>query len=410
MKKLVAFFAERSLIVNVLSVGILIAGAIFLINANREAFPRVEYNWVLAQTLYPGASPADIEKHISIAIEDQLREVDGVEEIYSSSIESMSIVAVKLDPDLDDMSKIVNDVKDAVDMVSDLPDDAEDPVVTELSTSLIPVIEASVSRVGGANNDEEERELRWYSKMLEDKLRDLSGTARIDRKGYRDREMIVEVNPNRLDQYYIGLNEVINSLSQKNLNFPGGLVKTSKEDVMIRTIGEVENAPDIRNVLVKANDQGNWVRIRDIAVVKDSFDEETETNNVNGRKSVTLTVMKKERADIIELVDDINQVVADFEKQYEGKCKIALSNDLSYFVKRRLNVLVNNAIVGLILVFLSLYITLGWRISVVTALGIPLAFCLTFIWMGQAGVTINLMSMFGLIIVLGMLVDDAIVV
>jgi len=129
MKKLVAYFAERSLIVNMLSVGLIIAGVIFLSSANREAFPKIDYNWVMVTTVYPGATALDIEKHISKPIEDELREVDGLEEIYSSSLESASSVAIKLDPDVENKDKTINDIKDAIDSIEDFPEEAEDPVV-----------------------------------------------------------------------------------------------------------------------------------------------------------------------------------------------------------------------------------------------------------------------------------------
>jgi len=410
MKKLVAFFTERSLIVNMISIFVLIAGGIFLFSANREGLPKVSYNWVTVVTIYPGSTASDIEKHITIPLEDEIREVDGLEEIYSGSNESLSTIAIKLDPDVENKNQVINDIKDAVDMVTDLPEDAETPVVKELSTFLVPVLEISIINKKGIHTDEDERQLRRHAKLLEDELRELSGTAKVDKKGYRDREMIVEVNPELLDVYHIGLNEISSSLTAKNLNFPGGIIKAPDEDILVRTIGEVETVDEIRNVLIRSNDLGNWVRIGDVAKVSDSFEEETIINKTNGRKSITLTLLKKESADIITLVDEANVVLDRFKKTYGDRYEISTSNDMSYFVKRRLNVLVNNGKVGFVLVLLTLFVALGWRISLVTALGIPLAFGGTFIWMAANNVTVNLMSMFGLIIVLGMLVDDAIVV
>ena len=410
MNKLVEYFAQKSLLVNVISLAVLIAGVIFLFTANREAFPKVEYDWVVVTTIYPGATPDDVEKHISIPIEDELREVDGIEEVIALSVESSSVVSIQIEADSPDKAKIKNDIRNAIDLVKDLPDEAEDPIVQELNSSLYPVIEVSLFAKKGVNSDAEERDLREKADILEDRFLELNEVAKIQKGGYREREMKVEVDPLKLIKYHVAMNDIITALSKKNLNFPGGISKTKKGDIMLRTIGEVENAKDIRNVLIRANDQGNWVKISDVAKVWDTFEEEKITNKVNSEKAITLTPLKKERADIITLVDKLFKEIDIFKKQYSEKYEITTSNDFSYYVKRRLNVLVNNGKVGIILVFLSLFITLGWRISLVTALGIPLAFCGTFIWMGYAGITINLMSMFGLIIVLGLLVDDAIVV
>lgn len=410
MKRLVAFFADRSLIVNLFSAGLLIFGLLFMFSAHREAFPRVEYDYVVVTTIYAGATPTDVEKHISIPIETQLREVDGIEEIYSTSIESRSTVILKLDPNLLNKNRTISDIQTAVDNVSDFPNDAEDPTVKEITSSLFPVIEISIFPKKEIKNDEEERQLRNQATLLEDRLLEIDGVAKIDKTGYREREMIVEVNPFLLDKYYISLNEIIAALSNKNLNFPGGLVRSKKEDIMLRTVGEVEDVKGIRNILIRANDGERFVRIGDVAKVKDSFEEETIINKTSGRKSITLTVLKKESGDIIETVDDVYKEIDSYKLFMNKDFKITTSNDLSFFVKRRLNVLINNGIVGLILVIASLLFSLGWRIALVTAMGIPLAFSGAFVWMGQLNISINMLSMFGLIMVLGMLVDDAIVV
>ncbi len=410
MKKLIAFFSGNSLLVNMLALGVLIAGITYLQTENREAFPKIDFDFVIVNTIYPGATARDVEKHVTIEIEEQLREVDGIEEISSNSLESRSVVVVKLDPDLDNKDKNVNDIKNAIERVKDFPGDVEDPEVTELNTDQQPVIDIAIINNNGIKNDEDEFRIRKYASILEDRLITTEGVARIEKQGYRDREMIVEVKPALLDAYHVAINEVILALSRKNIDFPGGSVKSTEEEILIRTIGEVNSPGEIRNVLIRANDMGNWVRVGDVATVKDSFEETKIVNKTEGHQSITLTIQKKTNSDIIEVVEAVSTKIDDFKKILPGEYDVILNNDLSYFVKRRLDVLINNGLVGLTLVILSLFITLGWRIAIVTSLGVPLAFCGTFIWMGIKGVTINLMSMFGLIMVLGMVVDDAIIV
>lgn len=410
MQRFVKFFTHRSLLVNLVSIGILIAGIMFLVTANRETFPRVEFDYVIITTIYPGATAEDIEKHISIPIETMMREVDGIEQVSSSSVESRSVVAVQLDPDLENKDTVVTDIRNAVDRVSDLPDDAEDPVVVELKSSLMPVVEVSVALKGGVDNDEEERILREEAKKLEDEMLMVKGVARIDKQGYRDREMQVEVDPRKLEEYHVGVNDVIMALKNRNLNFPAGLVQSGEEEIMIRTIGEVQTAKEIEQVLLQANDLGYWVRVGDVARINNTFEEMEVLNKHTGKQAVTLTIMKKESADIIDVVDRITELTDEFRGESGEQFEYMISNDRSYYVRRRLNVLINNGLVGILLVSLSLFLTLGWRISLVTVIGIPIAFAGTFVWMGQAGVTVNLMSLFGLILVLGMVVDDAIIV
>jgi multidrug efflux pump subunit AcrB len=410
MKKIVAYFAENSLIVNLVTFAVLIFGLFFLFQTNKEAFPNIDFDWVLVETLYPGATAADVEKHITIPLEDQLREVTGIEQISSSSIEARSVIAVKLDPDLDNKDKTISDIENAIDRENDLPDDAEDPIVRELSTQQQPVLSVSIYSKNGIKNDKDEFALRKYAKIIEDNLKDIEGVALIDKRGYRDREMLVEVDPKKLELYHVAINDIVLALSNKNLNFPGGVARKNNEEILIRTIGEVETSKDISNVLIRANDIGEWVKVGDVARVKDSFETQTIINKVIGYQAVTLTILKKESYDIIELVDRINSELEKTKKIIPKDYEIVTNDDLSYYVRRRLNVLTNNGIAGLILVVFSLLLALGWRISLVTAIGLPLAFAGTFIWMGTYGLSINLISMFGLIIVLGMLVDDAIIV
>ncbi len=410
MKRIIKYFAEQSLLVNIISVGILIAGLLFMFTAKREAFPRVDFDWVIINTIYPGSTAEDVEKHISIPIETKMKEIDGIEEIHATSLEARSAIAIQIDPDARDKDKTINDIKDALDKVTDLPEDAEDPEFTELNTAMTPVMEISLINKNGIQNDRDEFELRKYAKMLEDRLLEINGVGKIDKKGYREREMVVEVLPEKLQNLHVAINEVINALSKKNLNFPGGIIKTPRGEFLIRTIGEVKNTDDIDKVLIRANDTGYWVTVRDLAKVRDSFEEEDIINKTLGKKSITLTVVKKESADIIRTVSDVRIELARFKKLLPENYEMSDFNDMSFYVKRRLDVLVNNGIVGFTLVAVVLFITLGWRIALVTALGIPFSMFLTFIWMGYVDLSINLMSMFGLILVLGMLVDDAIVV
>lgn len=360
MKKIIKYFAEQSLLVNIMTAGLIIAGLLFMFTAKREAFPRVDFDWVIINTIYPGSTAEDVEKHITIPIETKMKEVDGIEEIYGTSLEARSSVAIQIDPDSKDKDKIVNDIKDALDKVTDLPDDAEDPEFTELNTSMSPVLEISLLNKNGIKNDSDEFELRRYTKILEDRLLELNGVGKIEKSGYRDREMIVEVRPESLQSLHVAINEVINALSKKNLNFPGGVIKTPAGEFLIRTIGEVKNTDDISKVLIRANDTGYWVKVGDLAVVKDSFKEEEIITKTLGRKAITLTVIKKESADIIRTVDDIRKEIKDFRKILPEQYEMSEFNDMSFYVKRRLDVLVNNGIVGFTLVAITLFITLGW--------------------------------------------------
>ena len=198
MKRIIKYFAEQSLLVNIFSAGLVVAGLVFVFTAQREAFPRVDFDWVVISTVYPGSTAEDVEKHITIPIETKMKEIDGIDEISGTSLEARSSIAIKLDPDARDKDKTINDIKDALDKVTDLPDDALDPEFTELNTSMTPVVEISLLNKNGIRNDTEEFELRKYARMLEDRLLEVNGVGKVDKKGYREREMIVEIDPAKL--------------------------------------------------------------------------------------------------------------------------------------------------------------------------------------------------------------------
>lgn len=402
---LARFSVNQSLFVNLVSVIVIIIGLVEVSGMNREIFPNVNFDMVQITTVYPGATPLDVEKLISVPIEKELKEVDGIKEIKSSSSSGSSFVLVKIDPDERDKKKVVNDIRSAVDRVKDLPADInEDPVVTEITTRQYPIIEVSLS------GDISEKDLQYHADNLEDELEDIEGVARIVKSGYRDKEIQIHVDPKKMREQYVSFDEIIKALSSRNISVPAGEINTETSEYNIRTTGEFYTAGEIENIIIRANDAGNWLKIRDIAEVKDSFKKEDVVYKTFGTRSINLVVMKKESGDAIRIVDRIKKTGDRFLKNSPEALKISYVNDYSFFARRRLNVLRNNGWGSIVLVAGSLLLLLQWRVALVTALGIPFALFMTFIVMNMMGITINLISMFGLIVVLGMLVDEGIIV
>ena len=399
------FSINQSLFVNLVSILIIIFGLIAVVGINREVFPNVDFDVVSVTTVYPGATPVDIEKLISVPIEKELKEVDGIKEIKSSSAAGASLIVIKLDPDEPDKKKVVNDIQTAVDRVKDLPKDIyEDPVVVEVSSKQYPVIEVSLS------GDMSEKKLQYYADGLEDLLEDIKGVAKINKSGYRDRELQVHLDPVKMRKTYVSFDEIEGALSSRNISVPAGEINTKTTEYSIRTTGEFYTAREVENIIIRANDTGNWLRIKDVAGVIDSFKKEDIINKTLGTRSINLIVMKKESGDAITIVNKLKKTCDTFLKNCQDKLEISYVNDYSFFAKRRLNVLKNNGWASLILVIFAMLLFLQRRVALMTVLGIPIAFLTTFIVMGMMGITINLISMFGLIIVLGMLVDDGIII
>jgi len=390
--------------VNLLTVMVVLAGIMSLNRLNLDTFPNVSLDIVTVTTRYQGATPKEIEKLITIPIEKELKEVEDVKEITSVSIESVSMIVLEIEPDASDKDGVVTDIQRAVDKAQDLPADLEnDPWVEEVESKNRPVVEVSIS------GDLPEAELIDNARRMETLLLDMPEIAKVRRSGWRDEEIWVEVDPEKVDSYHLSLAEIISALRKRNISTPGGTVIDGSQEFLVRTNGEFYEIDEIEDVVLRANELGHWVQVKDVARVSEDFKPFTTIHRTDGQRAINLIAVKKERADVIETVNGIRDLVSSFRETASEGLSVSLVNDSSYYVKRRLNVLVNNGWIGILLVVTCLFLFLSPRTAIATAVGIPIAFLVTFTVMYFAGLTINLVTMFGLIMVLGMVVDDAII-
>ncbi|MDH5720607.1 MAG: efflux RND transporter permease subunit [Spirochaetia bacterium] len=411
MQKIIEFFIHRSTFGNIITGAVIIGGLIAGFSMQREAFPRADFDIVFIQTVYLGASPQEVEKLVTIPIEREVKSIDGIKELGSTSLESRSAVVVQLEAELKEKNKVIQDIKDAVERAkNDFPEDVNDPIVLEMTSKNFPIIDIVLNTKPGSKKSIPELKLRELTDHLIENIEEIDDVAAVNKRGYRDREIKVEVSPDKLFEYNISVDEIIQALSSRNLNMPGGNVTDNGREYAIRTVMEFENTNQIENLVVRLNDYGGALRLKDIAKVTDSFEKKTNIEKANGEEAVILTVSKNEFGDALDLVDEVKQKIDDFKKNGPDNLEISTMNDMSFFIRRRLEVLQGNIILGIIMVLLSLLFFLGWRVSLMVAIGIPFSFALTMIVMSYFGISVNLISMFGLIIVSGMIVDDAIVV
>jgi len=397
------FSVKNSLFINFLSFLFLILGIAAAFVIRKEAFPNIRFDYAQVQTVYPGASSEDVEKYVTIPLEKEIRNVSGIEEVTSDSRENLSYILVKIEPEAD-KDKVVSDLEKAVERVNDLPAEVkDDPVVDDINMEEYPVIEYCLAGL-------DERELQYYAEALEDRLREVDGVARITRRGWRDTEVWVEVDPEKMEELYVSYEEIITALRKRNVSVPAGKYYIGGSEIHVRTTGEFRTAEEIGDVIIRANDSGNWIRVKDVARVKYGFADEDIINKTYGKRSVNLIVVKREYADTIKVVTLTREAIQGFLVEAPEALIIKEADDLAFYVQRRLNVLRKNAIVGLILVISSLLAFLSRRIAFFTALGLAIAFSFTIFIIGFFGISINLISMFGLIVVLGMLVDDGIII
>lgn len=410
MKGLIDFFARQGMFSELLTILVLGVGIFSVTHIKKEVFPNVQYDMITVYTYFPGAAPSEVEKLITNPLEQELKEVDGIKKMLSTSLEGLSGIIIQLDPDQTTQEEAKADVQDVVDRFDDLPDQAEEPVITALESKIFPVVEVALS--GGADSFA----LKEAARYVENEIEDIPGVARVDVKGELEYEIRVEISADQLQRYQISLTEVIDALRQQNVSIPGGTFSRVEngieKDVIIRTEGQFQDVDDVKKTVVRANDVGRPIVLGDVAKVFMSLKDLQIAHRVNSEDAIRLVVMKKEKADAIDMIDAIKAKInnGEFNADKVKGVHFELVNDMSKLIRRRLGVLSNNLLVGLILVVLVLSLFLPFRVSLVTAVGIPFSFLGTMTFFHLQGVSLNLITMMGLIIVVGMLVDDAIVV
>ena len=398
---------DNPVLVNMIMIAVIVLGTYSFLTLPREAMPNIDFNWAFILTIYPGASPEEIEQLITIPLEEELQDVEKIDLISSESSEGASFVWVKFEQMSDDeFDKVFQDLRTEVDKVRDLPADAEDPNVQRFNTGMwIPIINVVLS---GERPEDQMKE--WAERIREDIL-DIEDVAKVQVSGVRDREIWVEVDPDRLYGYGLQLQQVMDALSASNLNLPGGDIKMGRSEYLIRTVGEFDEVKEIQNVIVHTFRPGGQVKVRDLAQVRDTYEEASTHSRLDGRPSITLSVMKKKQGNSIRLTDEIKQLAKEWEeRKLPEDVKITLTWDSSVYIRDILKKLETNALLGMLLVLGALYLFLGGRNAVFAALGIPVTFMATFFFMKATGRSLNGNSLFALVLVLGIIVDDAIVV
>ncbi|MEQ8349838.1 MAG: efflux RND transporter permease subunit [Leptospiraceae bacterium] len=410
MIKIIHFFVRQRLFINLLVVMILLAGTRTIVNMNREAFPNVNFDRVSITTIYPGASPDEIEQLVSIPIEKELRSISGLDKVNSYNLENISVFVLEIDPDASDKKKIIDDIKDGVDAtVDDLPANSELPIVEEITFDTQPVVD--VALFGGDGGLEDYRKLRQTAQHLEDYIYDVDGVAEVELYGYRDREYLVEVQPEALRRDRVGFNDVIQSIANRNLNLPGGVIRKGPNEYLLRTKEQYRNAQEIAQTVVQANIGGGALRVKDLATVIDTYEEPDLLERFDAQPAIIMKVWKKKESDMLVLADTLKNSL----EQYKGAqlpegVELQYFNDQSRFVRTRLSSLLVNGGIGFALLAITLILILGFRMSFIVGMSIPVAFMVAFMGMSTVGITLNVVSMFALVMVLGMIVDFSIVV
>lgn len=436
MTSLPRFSVENPILANLLMMALIVGGTYSGLTLVREMFPESRPNQIMVTTSYPGASPAEVEEGITLKIEEAIKDVDGVEKVEATITEGSSRIMVELESGFDDIEQALRDVENAVDSIprEDFPEEALETLIYKFDPRW-PVI--SVALYGDVDN----RTLKILGERLREDVLELPGITDVRLSGVRKDEISVEVLPAKLVEYGVSFMEVGEAIGATSMDLPGGQLKTREANVAVRTLGERDWGDQFGDIVVRSDPSGRVVRLRDVARTVDAFEDEDVVGRFMGKPAVDLTVYKTADQDAIRIASLIRALVAGkagepfrpgvldrVTTKLTGRdpvaevyarsasepmppgIALATHSDLSRFVESRLDLLERNGLMGLGLVFLTLLLLLHWRVAFWVMAGLLLAIAGSVICMKLLGQTLNLISMFGLIIVLGLLVDDAIIV
>ena len=402
MRNLLAAFARNTVFANIVLLLIFLAGGLAAVSMIRETFPKMSLDMIQVTVPYPGADPEEVEEGICRKIEEALEGVEGIKQINTYSAENAGSAIIEVRENYE-VADVLDRIRTEVDGIPTFPTDAEKPITQEM---LIIDQVLTISLSGSMS----ERRLKEWGESIKDELQQLPHVSQVRVFGTREYEISIELSEARLREYGLSFAQVANTVRQSNLNMAGGTIRTQGEEIRVRTLGRKYTGEELASIVVLARPAGEIITLDRIATINDGFTEDPIEANANGEPAVFVLVFKTEEEDGILISKAVENFVQQKRQQLPAGANIEILLDTSDFLKARIRLLVKNGIIGLSIVFLLLWIFLDLRLSFWAGMGMPIsvAGALAILW--ASGGTINMISLFGLIMVLGIIVDDAIVV
>ena len=400
-----SFSVDNSTSVIILTLIITVLGLGAYRTMPKESFPEIVIPTVYVGTPYPGNSPVDMENLITRPIEKELKSLNNVKDIKSTSVQDFSSIVVEFTPGVE-LGKAIQDVKDAVDKAkSELPSDLDrEPNVLEVNTSDFPIMNVNIS------GPYSEQELKRFGEYLEDAIEKLPEISKADLAGTVEREIQINVDPYKMESVGLSFGDISGAIQSENLTISGGNIKNGDFERTLRVDGEFTSPEDLLNIIVKT-DQQKIVYLRDVAEVKDTFKDRTSYARSKNLPVITINVTKRSGENLLDAADKIKEIIETTKaNRFPENLEISITNDQSKQTRIQVSDLENSIIFGIILVVLVLMFFMGFRNALFVGSAIPLSMFISFLVLDAFGITLNLMVLFSLILALGMLVDNGIVV
>jgi multidrug efflux pump subunit AcrB len=404
MKRVIKRFVEYPFYGKMVVAILLILGTVSYLNMNKDSFPITETNTISVMVSYPGATPQEMNEGVTTLIENSIRGLPGIKEFTSSSRENFSQVTITAEFGYD-IDELLIDVKNAVDGISNFPAGAEKPVVSKRRSTAPAMFLSLVSSADDrlAMND--------MANRIEDDLLGSGVISQVSIFGLPSSriEMAVTIDETQLRRYNLSLSDLQNAIRSNNLDIHGGTIRNPREQIKVVSRQRSVKAEQIKDIVVKSNPMGRLIRIGDVADVELKYQEDPSESYVKGNPSATIFIQKLSNEDLGEISEYVNQYMQDFNESHQN-FRIRALHDFNENIDSQLSILINNGILGVLLVVVMLTLLLNFRLSLWVAWGIPASFLGMFIVASLYGITINVISLVGMILIIGILVDDGIVI
>jgi multidrug efflux pump subunit AcrB len=399
---LIEWFARNAVAANLLMVILLAGGLYTVFTIKKEIQPRIDTNFVTVTVPFLGATPADVEEGVVIKIEEAIQDIEGIKEIYSEASRGTGTVRVEVHADYE-VTEIMDQVKNRVDAIPSFPDNTEKPVISRTQFQQ-QVMFATVY------GDVDERTLKEYAKQVRNEIVTLPGVTRAEILGARPYEISIEVSEFTLQGYGLTLSDVAAAVRRGSLDLSAGAIRSDAGDVLLRTKGQAYVGRDFEEIVVRTNADGTRLLLKDIAHIRDEFVESDRFSEFNGKPAISIRVLSVGNQSELDISRVVEAYIKDKSAALPADVQVASWADISYYLEGRLDLMVKNLVMGAVLVFLTLALFLRLKLAFWVMVGLPIAFMGAFFLMPMVDVTVNMLSLFGFILVLGIVVDDAIVI
>ncbi|MFT5929484.1 MAG: multidrug efflux pump subunit AcrB, partial [Candidatus Azotimanducaceae bacterium] len=402
MHTAIRWFAHNPVAANLLMALLLLGGTFGAIMTNQEEFPNFDINVVNISVPYLGAAPIEVERSVCIRVEEAIEGLEGIDKLRSTATEGMCNVTAELQQGAQDVA-VLNEIKSRVDAINSFPTETEKPIVAKVAFSR-RVVQIAIS----GNTDE--HTLKEIGRDLRDDIAEIDGISQVAVDYVRPYEISVEVSERELRRYGITLEQVSTVIRNSSLDMPGGSIRTRNGEILIRTTGQAYWGQEFGEVIVLARSNGTRVTLSDISTIRDSFEEGDLLARFNGVRGIVVNVSQVGSEDLIQIAGDVRKLVTQYKTELPEGVFLDTWIDTSFELKERMSVLTRNAGGGLILVLVILALFLKFRVAMWVAIGIPVALLGTLAALPFTDITISTMTVMAFILVLGIVVDDAIVV